>query len=119
MKPFSKTLVASMLALAFAFAGAPALAGPTADAVEKAQTPADHEAIAKTYDEEAKALRAKANDHRQMARRYSRPASFKGSRVGGAMEGHCKKLASNYDETAESAEALAADHREMAKEAGK
>jgi hypothetical protein len=117
MKLFSKAFVIPFLTLALTTAVA--VAGPAPEAVESAKTPADHEAIAKSYDAEAKELRAKAQNHRQMARRYSRPASFKGSHAAGAMEGHCKRLASSYDQTAEAAEALATDHREMAKEAGK
>ena len=96
-----------------------ALAGPSPEAVESATTAADHEAIAAAYDGEAKELRAKANQHRQMARRYRKPASFKGSQIGGAMEAHCKRLAASYDQAADAAEALAADHREMAKEVSK
>lgn len=116
MKSLSKTVLP---VVAVVLTTTLALAGPSPEALDSAKTSADHEAIASTYDAEAKELRAKANQHRQMARRYSQPASFKGSHVGSAMETHCKKLASSYDEAAESAEALAADHREMAKEASK
>lgn len=117
MKLFSKGFVVPILALALT--ASVAWAGPSPEAVENAKTPADHEAIAKSYDAEAKELREKATNHRQMARRYSQPASFKGSHAAGAMEGHCKRLASSYDQAAESAAALAADHRDMAKEVGK
>jgi hypothetical protein len=97
-----------------------ALAQPTEAAVENAKTAKDHEAIAQSYDAEAKDLQAKATLHQNMAKHYGGPSYGKGSSQGsGAMEHHCKQIASTYEAAAKEAEAMAADHREMAKKAGK
>ena len=97
-----------------------ALAQPTEAAVENAKSAKDHEAIAQSYDAEAKGLRAKATLHQNMAKHYGEASYAKGASHGsGAMENHCKKLASSYEAAAKDADAMAADHREMAKEAGK
>ena len=119
MRTISKIAATAAVVLALGVSRA-ALAQPTEDAVENAKGAKDHEAIAQSYDTEAKGLRDKAKLHQNMARRYGGPSYSKGASHGsGAMENHCKKLASSYEAAAKDADAMAADHREMAKEAGK
>ena len=118
MRTIGKIGAVSVVVLALG-ASRIALGQPTEQAVENAKTAKDHEAVAQSYDDEAKALRAKATLHQNMARHYAGPSYSKSSGGSTAMENHCKKLASGYADTAKDAEALAGDHRAMAKEAGK
>jgi hypothetical protein len=90
-------------------------AQPTDEAVENAKTAQDHEAIAQSYDAEAKALREKATFHQNQAKRYGGPSYSKAHHASGSMDSHCKKLASSYEAAAKDADAMAAAHRDMAK----
>ena len=117
MRTLNKIVIVPAVLLALA-TGQTAFAQPSEDAVESAKSAKDHEAIAQSYDAEAKALRAKAATHESMAKRYGGPSYSKARHSRGSMESHCKKLAASYEATAKDAEGTAADHREMAKEAG-
>ena len=82
--------------------------------IAAAKTPADHEAIAKSYDAEAVAADAKATAHESMAKTYRTGGAPKGSHT--AMAGHCEKLVKQYRGVAEENRLLAAAHRQMAKD---
>ncbi len=82
--------------------------------IAAAKTPADHEAIAKSYDAEAVAADEKAKAHETMARTYRLGGSPKGTH--GSMASHCDRLVKQYREVAEENRQLAAEHRQMAKE---
>lgn len=117
-------LIAALFAAASLLAFVPAQAGDksggstvTAAQIEAARTPADHEAIARAYDEEAASLERKAEAHEGMAKIY---------RAGGApkahspnMTSHCERLVSQYRGAAKEARALAAEHRAAAGATGK
>jgi hypothetical protein len=104
--------LATALTLFVAVPGS-ATADVTEAQIAAAKTPADHEAIAKAYDEEAAAAEAKAQAHEGMARIY---------RAGGgapkasptAMVRHCDRLMKSYSAAAVEYRALAAEHRKMA-----
>ena len=90
------------------------------EAIEKAETPADHEALAAYFEGEAKAARAAAERHRSMGERYKhlhRPAGLKGVRapLERTMPRHCERLVANYEAAAEEYEEMAAAHREAAR----
>jgi len=85
--------------------------------VAAARTAADHEAIAASYDAEAKAAEGKAADHESMAKAYTGASGMKGGRQ--AMVSHCDRLVTEYRAAAKEYRAMAAEHREMAKTAGK
>lgn len=82
--------------------------------IAAAKTPADHEAIAKSYDAEAVAADAKATAHEAMAKTYRVGGAPKGSHV--SMAGHCERLVKQYRTVAEEYRLLAAAHRQMAKD---
>lgn len=86
----------------------------TAAQITAAKTPADHEAIAAAYDQEAVRLEAQAREHEAMAQAYSSPSSKKGM-DSAAMHAHCAKLATRYGEAAAENRELAKQHRAMAK----
>lgn len=84
--------------------------------IEKAKTPADHQALAAAYEKEAAADRAEAAKHRAMAKAYESGVTY--AKVGhggkGAMKLHCERLASDYESMAKEAEDLATFHRQLA-----
>jgi hypothetical protein len=106
------------VALAFgALALSPALSQAEEDshpleqlAVETAQTPAQHIALAQHYREEAREARDSMHRHERMARSY---AGGKSARKV-PMERHCKSLAEKYAEMSEEYDALAKLHQEEA-----
>ena len=84
------------------------------DMITAAKTPAEHEKLAAHYEQEAKAARAKAEEHRKMADAYRK--------AGGPLieklhfDQHCDALVKSYTATADEFEALAKAEREAAKE---
>ena len=88
-----------------------------ADMIGAAKTSADHEKLAAHYEQEAKAARAKAEEHKMMADAY---------RKGGGplieklhFDQHCDALSKSYTSTADDFEALAKAEHEAAKQAKK
>ncbi len=99
----------------------PALAAPeavvTPAAIAAAKTPADHEAIAQTYDTEAARLEKEAQTQAELAKiygSYSAPKLYSAS-----MEKQCKELARDLKASAALNRELAALHRKIATEASK
>ena len=76
--------------------------------VQNAKTPADHEAIAAYYDQEAKEAEKKAALHRQSASNL-KPVG---------MANMCNSLAEYWDKVATQDKQLAEAHRKMANAAG-
>jgi hypothetical protein len=80
--------------------------------IEAARTRGDHEALVAYYDREATAARAKAAEHRKMAKSYQgRAVSAKG---GLSMPAHCNSIVSQYEGIAAEYDGMAAEHRQMA-----
>lgn len=78
-----------------------------------AKTPADHEAIAAYYDQEARDMHEKHAKHQKMEEFYQKnPAMNKAG-----FSFHCDRIALNFQEAAKNYEDLAKLHREMAKPA--
>lgn len=117
-------LFALLFAAASLLACAPAQAGDKSDGstvsaaqIEAARTPADHEAIARAYDEEAATLERKAEAHAAMAKVYRGGGAPKAHSP--SMTSHCERLVSQYRGAAKEARALASEHRAAAGTAGK
>lgn len=83
--------------------------------IESARTRSDHEALVKHYESEVAAARAKANEHREMGKRYA--AAPVGREGGGSMRVHCNAVAASYDQIAQTLQTMATDHRRMAEDA--
>ena len=81
---------------------------------ETANTPAQHQAIAKYYRAKAAEAKADANSHRSMAKSYSVGTSVPMAKQ---QAEHCNKLASLSDSQAAAYEQLAASHEAQAKQA--
>jgi len=83
--------------------------------IASAKAPADHEAIAAYYDQEAADAKKKADLHRRAAESYEKlgvPAKPVG------MAKMCDGIATMWDKIAADASKLAKDHHKMAKNAG-
>lgn len=80
-------------------------------AVEMAETPKQHAALATYYHERANEARAEAKRHQQMGRAYGAGNMALKKR----MKQHCSKLVEEYEEVARNYDALAAAHEEQAK----
>jgi hypothetical protein len=62
--------------------------------IGNAKTPADHEALAKMYQDEADKAKAQAAAHNKMAEAYAQYPRMN------ELTGHCKRLANYYKEAA-------------------
>lgn len=80
--------------------------------ISEAKTPADHEALAAFYAQEAQAARAKQAEHQQMRDAYATIPVLK-TKTGAVA--HCNAIAKKYEEIAKEYEALAKMHRDIAK----
>lgn len=110
-----KHLLAASAASLALFLAVPGLAGAdvTEAQITAAKTPADHEAIARSYDADAAAADAKAKAHESMARIYRAGGGApKGSSQ--VMVGHCDRLMKDYQAAAAEYRGLAAEHRKLA-----
>ena len=79
--------------------------------IEAAKTSEQHEAIARSYEEEATAAERRAESHAKMAQTY-RLAYAKTPRE--SMANHCKMLEKNSRDAASEYRKMAAEHRKMA-----
>jgi outer membrane murein-binding lipoprotein Lpp len=86
----------------------------TQQRIEAAQTRADHEALAASYDKEAADARAAAVNHRKMAKSY---LNYQPGRGGGNMTAHCNSVAGSYDRIATEYDGMAIMHRQLASQA--
>jgi hypothetical protein len=82
--------------------------------IVNAKTPAEHEAIAAYFDQEAAAAKKKAELHRKAAETYRKLKISKPV----YMAEMCDSIAAGFDAGAADAEKMATMHREMAKNAG-
>ena len=83
--------------------------------IQTAKTRADHEAIASVYEQQARADRTAANEHRRMEKLYKAfsEADPAWSSSGQTPE-HCQNLSSIYQQAAQEHDALAELHRQAA-----
>lgn len=84
-----------------------------AQAVQNARTHADHEALAKHYENTAKEMRAKLQEHEEMLKQYEAQRQTYGKR-GLDMEGMCRALIHFYGEAEKTNMEMAKSHRQMA-----
>ena len=85
-------------------------------AVASAKTPAEHEALAKVYEDEAASLKQKAEVHEDMAKSNAGPG-MKSPQV--QINKHCKAIAKDYAAAAAESAELATLQRKLAKDTGK
>ena len=85
---------------------------PTPSAVAAAKTPAQHEALAKDYGAEARALEQMAARHESLAEVYAAPG---GKPWEIAQARHCRRAAADFRAAAKEVRALAAAQEKAAK----
>lgn len=118
MNRFLAAVSAGTVALMLSSGAYAATTSPvTAAQIEAAKTPADHEAIAAAFDQEAARLEARAKEHEKMAHSYRTTGSKVGQKSA-SMHAHCAKLAKQYSEAAQENRELAKEHRAMKEHAG-
>jgi hypothetical protein len=82
-------------------------------AIEEASTAADHEALAKHYEDIAKKMQLKVQEHDKLLEKYIANAHRYG-RLGERVQEHCKTLIRSYDDAAKANMEMAEFHRSMA-----
>ena len=82
--------------------------------IKSAKSRADQEALAAQYEQEAKDLQKKAEEHKEMAKAYSETGFLE---VKHDLVTHCEKLAREYADAAKEDLALAKLHRRLAEKA--
>lgn len=111
----SRGLAAALLVVGIALSGCAGVATAPSPAllqqIESATTPADHEALAAYYTQEAAKARANAAEHRKMAKSYGGP------RGAASMQAHCNAIVNSFDNIATEYDLMVASHRQMAKQA--
>jgi hypothetical protein len=85
-------------------------------AVQSAKTPSDHEGLAKHYEDAAKEMRAKAEEHKKLLGQYEAKKNLYGKQAQ-TLISHCQGLVRIYEQAAADNMSMAQSHREMAAEA--
>lgn len=83
-----------------------------AQAVQNAKTRADHEALSKHYDDTAREMQSKAQEHKKMLGKYENNASHYG-RQALDLQAHCRNLIQSYEQAARANTDMASSHRKM------
>jgi hypothetical protein len=81
-------------------------------AVQSATTKADHEALAKHYEEAAKDLQLKVDEHKKLLSQYQSKSNIYGKQADSLIS-HCRVLINAYEKAAEANLSMAAMHRQM------
>jgi endonuclease III len=82
--------------------------------VKNAKTHDDHEALAKHYDDAAKEMQAKVDEHKKLLAQYEGESYLYGKQAED-LKAHCQRLVNVYEQAVESNQKMAQMHREMAK----
>jgi len=85
-------------------------------AVQSAKSRADHEVLAKHYEDAAKAMQAKADEHKKLLAQYEAARGLDSRRVHDLII-HCQWLIRTYEQAAVENLSMAKSHREIAVEA--
>lgn len=115
-----RVVTAILLALGAAAAlagGGGAPSGMTPKSAIIPQTPEEHIAMAKQYDQKAAMWRDEAAYHRGLAAEYKKFSRTPNNPHVAKMEKHCNAIATEADKLAVEADAMAKEHRQVAAEA--
>jgi len=81
-------------------------------AVQSATSKADHEALAKHYDEAADEMQLKVDEHKKLLSQYESKAYLYG-RQAEDLKAHCQELITVYEKAVAANRKMAAIHRQM------
>lgn len=84
-------------------------------AIQRATTPCDHEALVKYYEETARELRSKIKEHKKMLESYG-SVTFDYGKEGLALQSYSKNLINLYEQAVQANIDMANSHRSMAGE---
>jgi hypothetical protein len=82
-------------------------------AVQNAKTKADHEALAKHYEEVAGEMQVKVDEHKKLLDQYQSKSYLYGKQAE-AFKMHCQTLINAYESAVDANRAMAEAHRAMA-----
>ncbi len=85
-------------------------------AVQSAKTSADHESLAKHYEDIAKEMQLNAQEHQKKLKLYE-TNSYRYGKQAQLLQDHCRNLIRIYEQAVEENMTMAASHRKMATEA--
>jgi hypothetical protein len=111
-----KTKLLITLLLAFGFVSACTDMNPhpmdMSQALQTATSKADHEALAKHYEEAAKEMQVKVDEHKKLLSQYEAHSYLYG-RQAEDLKAHCQELILIYEKAAEANLNMAKMHRQM------
>ncbi len=84
-------------------------------AVQNAKTPTDHTSLAKHYEDAAKEMQSKVQEHKKMLQEYESNTSHFG-RQALDLQAHCRNLINAYEQAVKANMDMADSHRKMAEE---
>lgn len=79
------------------------------------KTPADHNALAKHYEDAAKEMQSKVQEHKKMLETYGSNTSHYGKQALD-LQSHCRNLINAYEQAVRANMDMADSHRKMATE---
>jgi hypothetical protein len=111
-----KTKLLTTLILAMGLAAACSEMNPhpmdMSQAVENAASKADHEALAKHYEEAARDMQLKADEHKKLLSHYEAKGYLYGKRALD-LQAHCRGLINAYEKAAQENLEMARLHRQL------
>ena len=85
-------------------------------AAQEGRTPPDHIALAKRYEDAAKEMREKVQEHKKQLEEYEYHSNLYGKQAQN-LQAHCRGLIRYYEQAAEANLSMADSHRKIAAEA--
>lgn len=85
-------------------------------AVQNAKSRADHEALAKHYEDAAKEMQVKVDEHKKLLVEYATARGLNSRQFHNLID-HCRRLIRIYEEAAAQNMSMAESHRQLAAEA--
>ncbi len=82
------------------------------EAIKRASTRCDHEALAKYYEDAAKEMRAKVKEHRKILKSYESVTTGSGNETS-ILQAHCRSLIEAYEQAANANLDMANFHRSI------
>ncbi|WP_027156521.1 hypothetical protein [Methylobacter luteus] len=110
----TKLLIALLLAIGLATACTERVSHPMdmSQALENAASNADHEALAKHYEDAAREIQLKADEHKKLLSHYEAKGYVYGKQALD-LQTHCRGLINAYEKAAEENLEMAKLHRQM------
>ena len=86
------------------------------EAIQNARTRSDHEALARHYEDAAKEMQLKADEHRKLLAQYEAKNALYDGRHNQNLVSHCQRLVNIYEQAAAENLSMADSHHRMAAE---